>query len=84
MLGGRDSCKAFMNADDIEHGFEAISTRLLMHLGQEHLTHRFQEFSPCWSMLGCHETKRVEVDTINQVPITMIFGEKDSLSDQKK
>jgi len=45
-----------MAADDIVGGFEAISTRLLKHLGQEYLSKRFQEFSKCWGIMTCHET----------------------------
>ena len=32
-------------------------------------------------MFSCHYTKPVVVEKINQVPITMIFGEEDTLAD---
>ena len=41
-LVGEENCKLFMDADDISIGFEAISTKLLKHLGQIYISKRFQ------------------------------------------
>lgn len=52
-----------------------------MHLGQEYLAERFQEFSSNFGMFSGHETELVRLEHIDKVPVTMVFGGKDTLSD---
>ena len=52
-----------------------------MHLGQEYLAERFQEFSSNFGMFSGHETELVRLEQIEKVPVTMVFGGKDTLSD---
>ena len=50
-------CEMLKEANDDEvDGFGPIPTKLIKHYAQNYLSHRFQEFSPCWGMLRCHET----------------------------
>ena len=79
-----EKCEMFKEANDNEvDGLGPISTKLLKHYGQNYLSNRFQEFSTCWGMLLCHETDLVEIDKIDKVPITFIFGGQDKLSDME-
>ena len=65
---------------DADADLEATSTKIIRHYGQNYLAGRFQHYSDDWKLKKNHEAELIPLDQIEQVPITMIFGSEDYLT----
>ena len=77
----KEVCESITAMGDEHGGLEPVSTKLLNHYIQNFFAYRFQEYSDCWGMLTCHKTDFVNLASIEQIPITHIYGSHDKLSD---
>ena len=72
-------CQHYEDIYETWDSFDAVPMKLINHYAQNYLAGRFQEYSDCWGMLLCHKQPLIQVDQIEKVPITFIFGEQDDL-----